>query len=267
MWTRAELKQRAKALLRLSYWESLIAVIITGVMTIGVSSLLALLPVLTGFGSLAATFFLYLPLSVGLSAFFLRCRLGPPVIKNVFFAFDGAHYMKIVGSMAWQYLFIFLWMLIPVFGITVVLVNWIAINIDHILGSPYYDIWHLLSSIGPGSLILLAVIYIAGAALVTIKRISYSMVPYILTDNPKIDYARALKLSIAMTYGYKWRIFVLYLSFLGWFLLGTLAFFVGNMFVMPYFYATDAELYIVLRDNALRNGLGTPYELNQPFPQ
>ena len=46
----------------------------------------------------------------------------------------------------------------------------------------------------------------------TVKSLSYSMVPYILTDNPAIGYSRALKLSIAMTHGHKWRMFVLGLS-------------------------------------------------------
>jgi hypothetical protein len=41
----------------------------------------------------------------------------------------------------------------------------------------------------------------------------------------------------------------------GWYLLGALALGIGVFFVMPYENATNAELYLVLRDNALANNL------------
>jgi len=54
---------------------------------------------------------------------------------------------------------------------------------------------------------------------------------------------------------------VLDLSFIGWYLLGALLFLVGVLFVMPYENATKAELYLVLRKNALDNGLCSYEEL------
>lgn len=95
-----------------------------------------------------------------------------------------------------------------------------------------------------------------------IKAYSYSMVPYILSDNPNIGYKRALRLSMDMTYGYKFQIFVLQLSFLGWFLLGLICCGVGVLFVTPYYEATMAEMYITIRDKALTNGLCSYQELN-----
>lgn len=94
-----------------------------------------------------------------------------------------------------------------------------------------------------------------------VKFYAYRMVPYILADNPNIGYQRALKLSIQMTRGNKFRIFILDLSFIGWLLLGTLALFVGVLFVLPYINATNAELYLTLRKNALEKGLCTFQEL------
>jgi uncharacterized membrane protein len=81
------------------------------------------------------------------------------------------------------------------------------------------------------------------------------MVPYILADNPNIGVEKAISLSTEMTMGHKLDMFVLDLSFLGWYLLGTLAFGIGIFFVMPYDNATKAELYLSLRENALRNNL------------
>jgi len=86
-----------------------------------------------------------------------------------------------------------------------------------------------------------------------VKSYAYRMVPYILADNPDIGAKKAIKLSNEMTEGHKFDIFVLDLSFIGWYLLGVLALFVGVLFVMPYENATNAELYLVLRKNALEN--------------
>ncbi|MNI95549.1 hypothetical protein D3C73_1538330 [compost metagenome] len=58
-----------------------------------------------------------------------------------------------------------------------------------------------------------------------------------------------------MTRGHKLDMFVLDLSFIGWYLLGILALGVGVLFVNPYFNATNAELYLVLRKEALNNNL------------
>ncbi len=94
-----------------------------------------------------------------------------------------------------------------------------------------------------------------------IKSYAYSMVPYILADNPNIGYNRAIELSNNMTKGQKFDMFILDLSFIGWYLLGSLLFFVGIFFVLPYENATKAELYLVLRQNALDNGYSSPEEL------
>ncbi|HEY8350372.1 MAG TPA: DUF975 family protein [Clostridia bacterium] len=95
-----------------------------------------------------------------------------------------------------------------------------------------------------------------------VKSYAYRMVPYILADNPNIGAGRAIELSERMTYGHKFDIFILDLSFLGWYLLGLLCLLVGGLFVKPYEYATNAELYLTLRRNAIESGYCTPWELN-----
>lgn len=95
-----------------------------------------------------------------------------------------------------------------------------------------------------------------------IKGYSYSMIPYLMADNPMMDYRRAMKLSMAMTHGHKWDIFVLDLSFLGWWILGMLCCCVGVFFLNPYVYAARAEMYVTLRQKALDSGLCSRDELN-----
>jgi len=88
-----------------------------------------------------------------------------------------------------------------------------------------------------------------------VKAYAYRMVPYILADNPNIGVREAIELSNEMTRGHKFDMFVLDLSFIGWYLLGALALGVGVLFVLPYENATNAELYLVLRKDALKNSL------------
>lgn len=94
-----------------------------------------------------------------------------------------------------------------------------------------------------------------------IKSYAYRMVPYLLAENPGLVPKRAFELSNEMTRGHKFAMFVLDLSFIGWYLLGGLACGLGILFVNPYFNSTQAQLYVVLRANAIDTGLTTLGEL------
>jgi len=93
-----------------------------------------------------------------------------------------------------------------------------------------------------------------------VKYYSYAMVPYLMADNPNLDYKSALKLSMHMTDGHKGKMFVLDLSFIGWFLLAALTLGIGILFLMPYIFATKAELYFALKNEAIQKGLIVPIE-------
>jgi len=95
-----------------------------------------------------------------------------------------------------------------------------------------------------------------------VKSYAYRMVPYILADNPKLGADNAITLSRKMMDGNKFELFVFELSFLGWYLLGLLAFVVGMLFVDPYYNATEAQLYLVLKNKAIDMGYCTYEDLN-----
>ena len=90
-----------------------------------------------------------------------------------------------------------------------------------------------------------------------IKAYAYRMVPYILAENPAINYKTAMQLSDRMTLGHKMDMFVLELSFIGWTLLGVAACGFGVLFVQPYVQATQAHLYLQLKGLAMQKGLFT----------
>ena len=100
-----------------------------------------------------------------------------------------------------------------------------------------------------------------------IKSYEYCMVPYILAENPRISSERAFELSKLMTRGEKWKIFVLQLSFIGWYLIGAVCCCVGGVFVDPYFEATFAELYQVMREKAHGLGFADYNDLPGFFPE
>ncbi len=76
-----------------------------------------------------------------------------------------------------------------------------------------------------------------------IKRYEYFMVPYILSEDPTMPTSEVLKLSRELMKDHKWECFILQLSFLGWFLLGSVFCGVGVTFVYPYYDATMTEFY------------------------
>ncbi len=229
MWTRRELKERAKYFLRGIYWKAFWVSIVIALATGGsgggssgrgsnsnnsnydinlespessmyIAFFIVLLAVLLLF--LLLRIFIGYSLEVGGRRYFIQSAQYSDNRKCFSFAFRGENYLGIVLTM--------------------------------LLKAVFNSLWYLLLIV-PG----------------IIKSYSYRMVPYILADNPNIGYTRAITLSRQMTRGHKFRIFVLDLSFIGWYLLGLLALIIGMLFVLPYENATNAELYLVLRKNAL----------------
>lgn len=249
MWSRSELKQKAKAVLKGNYWTafwiSLVLVIASGgggggggssygsnnettdsvtSSTPEISGWIILIIILVVLGILIFAAALRIcvgyPLEVGGRRYFVRSAEYSDSKRCFGFAFEGSHYKGIVLTM--------------------------------LLKGVQNFLWYLL-------------LFIPGV----IKWYAYRMVPYILADNPNIGCKRAIELSNKMTAGHKFNMFVLDLSFIGWFLLGMLALLVGTLFVLPYYNATLGELYLVLRKNILDSGATTIDELrlNQLFQQ
>lgn len=244
MWDRKEIKQRAKAVLRTSYWKafvvSLILVIIgegSGIPSLNnntgssarsemsnsglyfdwdvlgpylfIALIIGIIIVVIG---IAFHILIGSPLTVGSLHYFKQSAEGEVRMGNIGYAFNKDRYWAIVLTMLWRGFLNFLWFLLLII---------------------------------PG----------------IVKSYAYSQVPYILADNPNIGYNRAVELSKQMTQGHKGNMFVLDLSFLGWILLGLLALGIGVLFVQPYINATKAELYLELRHNALAYNLTTEHEL------
>lgn len=242
MWSRQELKERAKEILRLSYWKaflvSLILMAVTGggsgssgsryttnkgefdavvgtvrdinfgfiLMFIGFILFIALIAILIHV-FIASVF------EVGCRKYFVHSTKEEFSINHVMFGFKKDKYMNIVLTILLRNVFLFLWTCLLII---------------------------------PG----------------IIKFYAYRFVPYILAENPNISPTRAIQMSNEMTKGHKFEMFVLDLSFIGWYILGLLALGIGTLFVLPYHNQTFAQLYIVLRNDGIRQSITSYQELN-----
>lgn len=232
MWTRRQLKERAKADVSRSYWGlvlmGLIVSIIDGVgngYNSGSSSstdsmrnlttnnvdwdlffgilfivlVFALIGILAG---LAFNAFLLNPLRLGATKYFIEAARGEKKagdIGLIGYAFGGGRYKNIVKTLFLRDLYVFLW-----------------------------------------SLLLL----IPGI----IKSYEYAMIPYILAERPDLETEEVFELSRRMMSGEKFDVFILGLSFIGWMFIALLSFGLAAVFYTgPYIYMTDAELYEVLK--------------------
>lgn len=229
MWTRAELKEKAKASFKANYWlcvaVSLILSFCVGgsggaagrsasnntsdaqnlVESMEPQQLLAIVGIVIGVVAvvlcvgLVISIFVTNPLSVGCYRFFVINRNEKARFGEVGAGFKY-NYMNNVKIMFLKQLFISLWSLLFVI---------------------------------PG----------------IIKSYEYMMVPYLIAENPELSSKEAFAISKQMMTGEKWNAFVLDLSFIGWYLLTGLTLgILGVFYTMPYIYSTKAELYYALKE-------------------
>jgi uncharacterized membrane protein len=76
-----------------------------------------------------------------------------------------------------------------------------------------------------------------------IKALSYAMTPYILRDHPELRYDAAIRESMRMMQGNKMKLFLLILSFIGWFILALIPFGLGLFLFLPYYRTSIAAFY------------------------
>ncbi len=81
----------------------------------------------------------------------------------------------------------------------------------------------------------------------------YRFALYNLCENPQLSPSEALNMSKAQTRGYKWQLFVLDLSFLGWSLLCALTLGILSIWIAPYIQQTDIGYFEEIKR---RSGVG-----------
>lgn len=103
-----------------------------------------------------------------------------------------------------------------------------------------------------GTMILMQIYIVLWSLLLVVpgivKSYSYAMTPYILKDRPELKHNAAIERSMWMMEGYKMRLFMLDLSFIGWAFLSVLTCGIGFFFLQPYMATARAAFYENLKE-------------------
>ena len=76
-----------------------------------------------------------------------------------------------------------------------------------------------------------------------VKAYSYSQAFFVKVDRPEYDWRACMDESIQLMDGHKMDLFMLDLSFLGWYIVGALCIGVGTLWVYPYHMAARTKFY------------------------
>lgn len=222
------------------------------------------------------------PLTVGHNRFYLDARMGDARVGNIFSQFGSGKYGNTVKTMFLYDLKLWLWGLlgmIPFIFFGISLFN--TINKAGNMDSASVDDVMALGMEILGSFILAMLAYIVFMLPQIIKRLSYTMVPYLLAENPQMPQKRAFEISVQTMKGEKAHYFGLQMSFIGWFFLaafagstigqfvgvtlGSIVTVAGLVFLYPYVYATYTEFYCCMREKAMATGIAASDELCGAF--
>ena len=142
------------------------------------------------------------------------------------------------------------------YGFTVMLLNVVRgsdVQLDT-MGEGFKDYGRIL-----GTMLLSSVYQFLWALLLIvpgiIKGYSYALTPYLLKDHPELKFNAAIEESMRLMSGNKMRLFLLDLSFIGWFLLGIITFGIAFLWITPYWNTARAAFYEDLMSD-LRNAGG-----------
>lgn len=96
-----------------------------------------------------------------------------------------------------------------------------------------------------------------------IKTIAYSQMYYIIAEYKDVSVTKAMRISIEITKGHKWDLFVMYLSFLGWAILAAFTLGILNLWLIPYMNMTYINAYHALMKEAIESGRIKPEDLTE----
>ena len=82
-----------------------------------------------------------------------------------------------------------------------------------------------------------------------VKGLSYSMAYYVKCDHPEYNWRQCINESMRIMNGHKMELFIQGLSFIGWYIVGSLVLGVGTLWVAPYHYAATTHYYLSIKDN------------------
>ncbi|VTS13556.1 membrane protein [Streptococcus pseudoporcinus] len=149
-------------------------------------------------------------------------------------SFSSTFFWKIILLGLIRWLLLLVWSLIFLVGVGI---TGLAIYLYQIKGL----------SVALFPLIIGIITTLVGAAIAINRQYAYSKSQYILFDQLQAGSYTGLSdiidKSVSLTKGYKWKNFLLHLSFLGWFILLLLSFGILIIYIYPYFMTSELYFY------------------------
>ena len=105
------------------------------------------------------------------------------------------------------------------------------------------------------TLILTVIILVLLTIIRIVKGLSYSMAELIAAEHEKCTITQALNMSKKITKGHKKELFLMYLSFILWYLLCIITLNIASLWVSPYISMTKVNAYHALLKNAFEENL------------
>lgn len=210
MYNRKAFKREAKQYMRASKPHYMLVALVYVLLTTGLSYLVT---ALTGGGTaLTGTLSIFLNIlvslfamvmGVGFANYALRLSRGQSAgVGSLFDAFSYAG--RSIGMTLLVAVYTFLWSLLAAFAFSIVIAVAAAVlmDIEQVAG-----------------IIVMVIAYIALIIAVVAIALRYAMAPFALAEHPDDGAVEAIRRSVRMMRGYKRKLFVLKLSFIGWALL------------------------------------------------
>lgn len=155
--------------------------------------------------------------------------------------------------------------IIPVVG-TIIVLGPLTVGLSRVIlllcrGKSQVDISDLFSSLNEGIAnhivtgLLISIFTFLWSLLFIIpgivKSYSYSMAYFIGADDPNLDWQSCITQSRKMMNGYKLKLFIMDLSFIGWIIVGAICFGIGTLWVSAYMQTARACFYEDLKKNPI----------------
>lgn len=280
MFDRKILKTRAKIVLSRGFLMSVVACAIVSVITGGMLNFgvqraqnvnlagmsdLRILAIYAVMGIMALVgigiyIFVSAPLNVGLKHFMLRSADFDTNLENLMYPFRN-NYKNIVLVTFVRNLYVTLWSLL---GLIPIVVGFCFFG----MGEKLAELIPMVQNESISATMSLMTISSAMVLITTvfmipsyIKSLQYSMVEYILAENPNMSVSKAIGKSKEMMVGNKWGYVKLTFSFLGWYIVASTVCCVGNFLLAPYVEQTFAQMYLEISGQG-KDYSGYTYQTN-----
>ena len=213
---------------------------------IALMSATAFMQLLVSAISIAVIMFVSAPLNYGLTNFFMQQRNHEKYtnMETIFSAFRKGSYKRVTGGMAWGYLWQYIWSFVST---VIFIVPTVSLIFGSVAIATFSDDAEATGIAGLIIMLVCSLLFILALIvylMIVINRMyAYLYIPFLLVDQPQLSYREVMNMSKKMTDGQKGRMFILDLSFIGWWLLVMLTCGYLSIALLPYIQTTRVEMY------------------------